>query len=292
MQPSPAAREISRLDPVADHQRITLLVLTQEFPWDAQRALELALFRTFCVPSISRILVHSGEFEERPQKRYDDTEIITSELIEHGYDSDRGKRAIKRMNQLHARFDISNEDYLYVLSTFLVEPVRFIDKFGYRRISERERIALFHFWREVGKRMNIRDMPESYDAFDALNVAFEREHFVYSDSNRRIGTAGLRLLESWLPRPLRPSVKWVVGAMLDEQARNAFGFPHPPRALPAALSLALRLRGRALQRLPKRITPVSRAPLVRPSYPQGYQLEQLGPAPQLAAQPSKRKRKH
>ncbi|HEV3410728.1 MAG TPA: hypothetical protein VG095_10565, partial [Chthoniobacterales bacterium] len=30
---------------------------------------------------------------------------------------------------------------------------------------EKERRALFYFWREVGRRMNIRDLPDSYEAF-------------------------------------------------------------------------------------------------------------------------------
>jgi hypothetical protein len=62
-----ALTEIMRLDPALDHQRIAFLIFAQEFPWDSQRALELALLRTFCAPSISRILDAAGEFERRPQ---------------------------------------------------------------------------------------------------------------------------------------------------------------------------------------------------------------------------------
>ena len=48
------------------------------------------------------LLDRTGEFRQRSQKRYDDTDIIVSELMEWGYDSDRGKRALRRMNQLDA----------------------------------------------------------------------------------------------------------------------------------------------------------------------------------------------
>lgn len=276
---SPALREILTLDPVRDHQRITFLSLSQEFPWDAQRALELALFRTFCAPSISRVLVHSGEFEERPQKRYDDTEIITSEIVEHGYDSERGRRAIARMNQLHARFDISNEDFLYVLSTFVFEPIRYIDRFGYRATVEHERIAMFQFWREVGKRMHIRDIPDDYQRFEAFNRSFEARHFRFSESNQRIGRASIRLMESWFPRPLRPVVKWAVYALLDDTALAAFGFPIPPRLARLAAERALRLRARILRHLPARREPVLRSKVTRRTYPKGYEIEGLGPAP-------------
>jgi hypothetical protein len=99
--------EILRLDPERDHQRIVLLTTAYEFPYDISRALELALFRTFAVPSISDLLDHTGEFRLRPQKRYDDTGIILGELLEHGYDSERGRIALRQMNRIHARFAIT-----------------------------------------------------------------------------------------------------------------------------------------------------------------------------------------
>src|SRR5206468_9117412 len=83
--------EIRQLDPVRDHQRIVFLSTRVDFPFDTTRALELALFRTFGVPSISALLHRTGEFERRAQKRYDDTDIIVSEMMEHGYDSERGR---------------------------------------------------------------------------------------------------------------------------------------------------------------------------------------------------------
>src|SRR5207344_102347 len=133
--------EIKRLDPKKDHQRIVFLSTRCDFPFDTTRALELALFRTYGVPSISGLLDRTGEFANRANKRYDDTDIIVSELMEWGYDSDRGKRALRRMNQLHGRFAISNEDYLYVLSTFVFEPIRWNQHYGWRRMSVNERLA-------------------------------------------------------------------------------------------------------------------------------------------------------
>src|SRR5262245_1514682 len=92
---------VERLDPKTDHQRIIFLSTCYDFPFDTTSALEFALFRTFCVPSISALLDRTGEFSQRSQKRYDDTDIIVSELLEWGYDSERGRRALRRLNQLH-----------------------------------------------------------------------------------------------------------------------------------------------------------------------------------------------
>src|SRR5215510_15605317 len=95
---------IERLDPEKDHQRIVFLSTCYDFPFDTTRALEFALYRTFCVPRISALLDRTGEFQHRAQKRYDDTDLLVSELLECGYESEPGRRALLRINQLHGRF--------------------------------------------------------------------------------------------------------------------------------------------------------------------------------------------
>src|SRR3954449_8998045 len=85
--------EIRRLDPERDHQRIVFLSTCFEFPFDTTRSLEFALFRSFASPRVSALLDRTGEFAHRAQKRYDDTDIIVSELMEWGYNSERGRRA-------------------------------------------------------------------------------------------------------------------------------------------------------------------------------------------------------
>ena len=177
MRESPYLSEIRQLDPVVDAQRIVHLDACFEFPWDLQRSLELAFYRTYAVPEIAELLDSTGEFVQRAQKRYDDTNILISAFSEHGYDSEFGTRAIRRMNQIHGRFEIANDLYLYVLSTMVLEPVRWNERVGWRPLVENERLASFHFWREVGKRMAICEIPESYDELDAFNVEFERTRF-------------------------------------------------------------------------------------------------------------------
>src|SRR4051812_22037058 len=105
---------IRSLDPVRDHVEIAYLSTRFDFPFDTVHSLELALFRTFAVPSVSSILASTGEFLERAQKRYDDTDLLLSEMLEHGYEGARGREALRRMNAIHARYPISNDDYLYV----------------------------------------------------------------------------------------------------------------------------------------------------------------------------------
>jgi hypothetical protein len=279
-RPSPHLDEILTLDPVRDHKRIVHLDVCYEFPWDTTRSLELALFRTFAVPSIARLLDSTGEFGRAAQKRYDDTDLIISTMLEDGYDSEPGRRALRRMNQIHGRFEISNEDFLYVLSTFVFEPIRWNERFGWRRMTETERLATFYCWREIGRRMNIVDLPESYDELERFNVDYEQLHFAPSAESGRVGKDGRELFAEWFPRFSRPVVRRGIYALLDDELRRAFYFPAAPVALRRALEGGLHARARALRFLPPRRRPRLRTRLRRRrTYPRGYSLEELGPPP-------------
>jgi len=277
---SPVLKEIAALDPVRDHQRIVFLSCRVDFPWDTTRALEFALFRTFAVPSISALLHKTQEFEKRAQKRYDDTDIIVSNIMEHGYDSEPGRAAIARMNALHGRFQIRNEDFLYVLSTFVFEPIRWNERFGWRRMIESERLALFHFWREVGKRMSIQDIPDAYEVFEKFNRNYEQEKYRYMKSNQHVGAATRALFMSWFPRWMGPVVKHGIHGFMDPNLIEAFGFPKPSAAMRWTVAHSLKLRGNFLRLLwLRRRKPLLRTTLSHPTYPQGYQIETLGPTP-------------
>jgi hypothetical protein len=112
------------MEPPGEHQKVVRQLVCYEFPFDCTRTLEFALFRTFCMPSISRLLDYTGEFAQRAQKRYDDTDLLVSEIMEHGYDNERGRAAVERINALHGHFRISNGNFLYVLSSFIYGPIR------------------------------------------------------------------------------------------------------------------------------------------------------------------------
>lgn len=271
-------QEILTLDPVRDHQRIMFLMAAHEFPFDLVRSLEFALFRTFAVPSIGSLLDRTGEFNQRAQKRYDDTDLIMSQIYEFGYDSEHGRRAIERMNSLHGRFKIANDDFRYVLSTFIFEPIRWIDRFGWRSMVEQERLGLFYFWREVGKRMNIQDIPESFAEYEQFNVEYEQSRFRYSDASRRTAEATRNLFLSWLlPKPLWKLGEPFVYALMDDKLCAAFGFPPPPPFTRSFVENALRLRARIVRQLPERRLPFFRSEMTHRSYPNGYRTEELGP---------------
>jgi ER-bound oxygenase mpaB/B'/Rubber oxygenase, catalytic domain len=276
--------EIERLDPERDHQRIVHLSFGYDFPWDAVRSLEIALYRTYCVPSISALLDRTGEFRERTQQRYDDTSLLVAEMCKWGYETGRGKEALERMNWAHSHFNISNDDFLYVLSTFVYEPVRWIDAFGWRPTCRNERLGYYCFWRAIGTRMGIRDIPGSYEAYEEWSREYERVQFRFAETNHRVGAATRDLFAAWFPRIVTPLVHYSIYALLDERAIAAFGFPKP---LPLSRSLvraALKLRGRVVRWLPPRRQPRFFTDERNRTHPRGYRISELGPPRLVAAE--------
>jgi hypothetical protein len=271
-------QEIRDLDPEADHQRICFLSTCLDFPWDTTRSLEFALFRTYCVPEMTEILVGTGEFLHNAQKRYDDTVLLISELLEWGYDSERGRSALRIMNRLHGLYPIRNVDFLYVLSTFIFEPIRWNARFGWRPLTIKEKLATFHYWLAVARRMGIRDIPTEYGDFERFNRDYERAEFRYADTNRLIAEATKGVFLSWFPRPLRSLVTRGIYAMLDDPVLDAFGYPHPTAGERALVEAPLKLRARILRRLPRRSRPHLITLESSRTYGRGYRVEQLGAA--------------
>jgi len=247
-------QRIAQLDPRHDYHEITQLLSRHVFPWDIERALEFALFRTYAVPSISGLLAETGEFVRRTRKRYDDTELILYEVLEHGFESDQGRRAIRRMNQMHGRFQISNHDLLYVLTTFIFEPIRWVERFGWRPMTANEKQAFFRYYCELGRLMGIQNIPTNYAEFEQFNLAYEREQFKFAASNRAIGDATVNLLLGmYAPKLLWPLLRPAAYALMDEPLLDAFGYPHPPQWLRQQVSTLLRLRARLLARKRSRV---------------------------------------
>jgi dephospho-CoA kinase len=254
------------------------------FPWDITRALELALLKTFCVPSIAGLLDRTGEFERRPRKRYDDTGLMVAELLRHGPDSPQGAAVITRMNRIHGHYAIHNDDYLYVLSTFVAEPIRWLERFGWRPLSAEEQQALFRFWRRVGMRMAIETIPATLEELLAFNQRFEAERFAAAPANGRVADATLAMLLRDWPAPLRPAIRRLLQGLPDARVSTSLGWPQAPPALQRSLRAALRLRSRLANGWQRLLPPRGTrfySERSTPSYGTSFHLEQLGPPPLL-----------
>jgi len=179
---------------------------------------------------------------------------------------------------MHGRYNITNDEMLYVLATFVVTPVRWIQEYGKRALSTTEITAGVHTYRRLGALMGIHDIPQTYDDFAALMDDYEAQHFQPNPDSTAVANATLELFATFYPRILRPAVRRFSRAILDDHLRYSLGYPAIPRWQRVASRKALQLRGRLAGLLPARRRPFRIANLrnrVR-SYPGGYLIEHLG----------------
>jgi uncharacterized protein (DUF2236 family) len=271
-------RQIQRLDPERDYQEIYRLSAEYEFPWDVTRALELALFRTYGVPSIGRLLDRTREFGEHGQKRYDDTVVLLYETTrDGGMDSERGRAAVRRMNKIHGRYPITNDDFVYVLSTFVVVPVRWISRYGWRPYSRHEVRATVNNFRHMGRLMGLKGIPETYEEFSSYLDEYERKHYAYDAAGRRVADATIAIFQGWFPSFARPLARRGVLSLIDGHLRQALGLPRSPRVMEVAANRALRARAVFVRLMPARPERMAKKPRPR-SYPDGYTLGDIGPS--------------
>ncbi|QWC86060.1 DUF2236 domain-containing protein [Nocardioidaceae bacterium] len=272
-------RRIATLDPVQDAHEIYRISALHELPWDTNQALSFALFRTYAVPSIGSLLAATGEFTERVQKRYDDTGLLLDEVMAHGLGPGPGRRAVKRINQMHAMYDIADDDMLYVLSTFVTVPIRWMDDHAWRPMTEAEKVAASTYYTDLGEHMGIRGIPDGWRDFGELMDAYERQHFAYDPGARAVADATLELMCTFPPNHLAPSaaVKRFSYALMDGPLLDAFGYPHPAAWERRAARAALRARSAYVRRTAPRTSSFRFADLPGSrSYPHGYDIEGLG----------------
>jgi hypothetical protein len=269
---------VRALDPEQDRDEITWLVSRHEFPWDYNQGTGVAFLRDYGIPSIAALLDHTGEFEHDGVKRYDDTLLVAEEASVEGIDTARGRAALRRLNRIHGHYEIPNDEFQYVLATTIVGPVEWIRQFGWRDLDPVETQAIANLTTRFGELMGITDLPTTYDGYHTLLREYEAERFSFTEANRRVTEATLRVGRATAPLPLRPFARRVAIALMDEPLREALGMPEQPRWLVSAVHRGLRARARLLRLAPPRRTAYHHRPS---TYPHGYTLRDIGPLSML-----------
>jgi hypothetical protein len=254
-----------------------------ELWWEVEIGLRLAFYHTLAIPRIAQVLAKSGETRERPLKRAIDTALLMYELIDSGIDSPAGREVVRVLNRIHRRWQIEQEDYEYVLATFIVCPARFADRYGWRAMTDAEREASTLFYGEMGRLMGMRRLPASYaeaeewlDAYEAANMGYSPEA---ADMELAIEDAVRRRIP-WVPGPLAGRGARIVtqGLLGTRELCEALGLPHSPRT-EHLFYLGMRVRAMAVRVMPRRRRSwFNRAKLAAEVYPGGhYELAKLGP---------------
>lgn len=140
------------------------------------------------------------------------------------------------MNYLHDRYrkagKISNDDMLYTLGLFALEPVRWTDLYDWRQLTQVERCALGVLWKDMGESMEISfDQLNLQDSADSglawLNALqnwcsnYEAENMVSAKTNEELSKATLDIAMFNVPKLLRRVTLKLISALLEPRLRRA-----------------------------------------------------------------------
>ena len=161
---------------------------------------------------------------------------------------------------------IKPEDMLYTLSLFAWEPVRWIERWEWRSLSEAERCAIGIFWKGVGDAMGMpwyllpsgqaaktangesggmtgwQDGLQWMDEIAGWAEDYEAKHMLPTTSNRLVAEETTQLLLTKVPSSAKELGKQAVAAMMDERLCRAMMFPSPPSWLIAVVHSLLYIR--------------------------------------------------
>ncbi len=274
------AHQIEAMDAERDHEGIYRLTALLELPWEHRFGWNLAFYRPFAVPRLAKLLAHTGQIQNQTLKRAHDTGLMMYELFENGLDHPRSREVLRRLNRMHHRWDIEQDDYRYILTTFAVVPTRFTDRYGWRPLIPVERTAIFRFYEELGKRMAISSIPGSYDAMVAYLDDYEAREVQHSSEGEQLTNQTLPFLAARIPGPLKSRAPEIAGLFLDSRMRSALGLPTPRRTTVMALRSALAARRVAIRWQRPSSKPWFTPGMATAAYPTGYHLSELGPPDQ------------
>lgn len=237
---------VDALDPELDDERIVDLTTNWLYanPLLYTLTYVLVFLRQAAIPGIAEILDRDGRGPtvRNPRRRNAETLGYFGVWFRHGYRGARGQRAIERVNAVHSRFPISQQQYRYVLATQIFEPARLLALVGARPLTTTENRARFVFWRNLGQRLGIADIPATSDELYAWMLDYERDNSCYTAPAGRIAEA---LRGEWvrrqLPTPLRPLGGAALDSLVDPNLGTALGIDQPNVAARAFVHTTIRV---------------------------------------------------
>ncbi|KAJ5180941.1 hypothetical protein N7492_004151 [Penicillium capsulatum] len=236
--PYPTRESMARM---TDHDAwaIQKTILQMEFPFIVLKSLQFALFRTYGIPTISALLLKTSQLSDSATafKRYADTGALIGEFMAFEPTSDRAQTAIARTKFLHRGYRASGkileEDMLYTLSLFATEPIRFVQLYEWREMTEMERCAVGTYWKSLGDALDIsyhalpsgqtgfRDGIHWLEEIRAWAYHYEVQHMKPHPRNQAVAAKTLDVLVYNLPGFMKPLGLSLVSFPMDDRLRHA-----------------------------------------------------------------------
>lgn len=170
-------------------------------------------------------------------KRYADTIVLLAEIFGNKPTSERVIESFGRMNYLHGVYrdsgQILDDDMLYTLALFAIEPIKWVDRYDWRKFSDLERCAMGTFIKSMGDAMLIDygNLPSAKRGFrDGIqwleeiwqwSEEYEIKHMLPNEKNHQTANETTTLLLFPIPEALKPMGRHAVSAMMDDRLRDA-----------------------------------------------------------------------
>lgn len=246
-----------------------------EFPSLFEKGLQLALFRTYGIPTIAKLLNATYQLSktENVAKRYADTAVILTEIYSSDPSDPRTHEAFARLNYLHGHYikagRISNDDMLYTLALFVNHPVEWINKYEWRRLTPLEVCAIATFHKSMGEAMHIsydplpssksgwRDGLHFYAEIDAWAKSYESKHMLPNKHSYDTAIKTKELFLTTVPSFTHGLVSHLISAAMDDRLREAIMFDPATPLVKSLLNTFMAIRRFLLRHLAlPRITPI------------------------------------
>ncbi|KAG7100280.1 hypothetical protein E1B28_002053 [Marasmius oreades] len=235
-------------------QKVQEIVYDSLF-YDMVLGTQVTLFKIYGVPTIATLLLKSGEMTDEVQlnKRLADTATLIATFISNpsppcsstdDRSDPRAAIALARINYIHEKYPIRNEDLLYNLALFMLEPVRWTARFNWRPHTSLEKKAIFILWTDAGRRMGIENIWSSYEEMENWAHTYEEENMIPSESAYNLSRITINHMLNRVPSfPGLKSLAYnVFLTLLDERTRYAMGLPAPNRAISSTIYALFHIR--------------------------------------------------
>ena len=258
-------RRIRSLDPEVDHDEILRLTARFEFPWDYSQGTGIAFMRDYGVPSIAASSIARGS--SRTTAPSATTTPSSSATRPPSTASTHRGRTPRCAGSTASTATTTSPTTSSPTSS---PPPSSARSAGSRPTAgaastDHELAAITKVTTRFGELMGIKDLPTTYDGYLALLVDYERRHFAHTPEATRLAEASIRIAQEVAPAPLRPLLRRVTIAVMDEPLREVLGLPRQPRWFVRAVRNGLRARGRLLRLAPPRRTAYAHRPTHLPA---------------------------
>jgi len=134
---------------------------------------------------------------------------------------------------------ISNDDMLYTLSLFALEPVRWVKRYEWREMTPMEVCAIGTFWKSIGDAQCIsyEDMPSCktgwrdglhwFEELEAWSIAYEERNMLPSTYNNITANETVRILVFDLPSSWFGFGRSLASALMDDRLRKSMMYDAP-----------------------------------------------------------------